>query len=38
LVPLIKGGTDLKDNIRPAHASCNIRKQATLLEGPSATA
>jgi|688.fasta_scaffold433938_2 hypothetical protein len=38
LIPLIKGGTDLKDNIRPAHASCNIRKQATLLEGPSATA
>ena len=38
LVPLIKGGTDLKENIRPAHAQCNISKKDTLLEVPSATA
>ena len=37
LIPLIKGGTDLKENIRPSHAKCNISKKATLLE-PSETA
>lgn len=26
VVPLSKGGTDLIENIRPAHAICNIRK------------
>lgn len=26
VVPLAKGGTHTADNIRPAHALCNLRK------------
>jgi 5-methylcytosine-specific restriction endonuclease McrA len=28
VVPISKGGTDTIDNIRPAHAQCNLRKSA----------
>ena len=33
LVPLSKGGTDLKENLRPSHGLCNIRKGTTSIEG-----
>ena len=26
LIPISKGGPDILDNVRPAHAQCNIRK------------
>lgn len=30
IIPLSKGGSDTMDNVRPAHARCNIRKWATV--------
>ena len=30
VIPLSKGGTDTKDNIRPSHAKCNLVKRASL--------
>jgi len=30
--PISRGGTDTLDNVRPAHAKCNIKKSATILE------
>jgi 5-methylcytosine-specific restriction endonuclease McrA len=30
VVPLSKGGQNVIENIRPAHAKCNMRKAATL--------
>lgn len=31
VIPLAKGGPHAAENIRPAHAICNIRKSARLL-------
>lgn len=33
VVPLALGGPHINENIRPAHAVCNLRKGARLLEG-----
>jgi len=30
LIPLSKGGADTLENVRPAHAQCNVRKWATI--------
>ena len=32
VIPLARGGTHSNDNIRPAHAKCNLRKSSKLLE------
>lgn len=32
VIPIAKGGTDTLDNVRPAHAKCNIIKSDTILE------
>ncbi|WP_408995767.1 HNH endonuclease [Streptomyces europaeiscabiei] len=31
VVPLSRGGTHAVDNIRPAHAACNLRKSDKLI-------
>lgn len=33
VIPISKGGTDTVDNVKPAHAVCNLIKGATMLEG-----
>ena len=30
--PIVKGGTDTLDNVRPTHGFCNNRKNATILD------
>jgi len=37
VIPLSKGGTDLIDNIRPAHGLCNLRKGTKLTESKGIT-
>lgn len=32
VVPISKNGSNTIDNVRPSHAECNIRKNATLME------
>jgi 5-methylcytosine-specific restriction endonuclease McrA len=32
VIPLVKGGTDLIENVRPAHGRCNTDKHMNLLE------
>ena len=32
VLPIIKGGSDTLDNVRPSHGLCNISKGATILE------
>jgi len=31
VMPLSKGGPDTLENVRPAHGSCNVKKQANPL-------
>lgn len=38
VVPLSKGGSDTLDNVKPAHALCNISKGDLMLDNLSATA
>ena len=33
VIPISKGGSDTLDNVRPAHAICNLRKGTNLMEG-----
>lgn len=31
VIPLVKGGTDLMENVKPSHALCNIQKNSKVL-------
>ncbi len=31
VIPLIKGGPHVAENVRPSHAGCNLRKGARLI-------